>query len=244
MISIWVFFGSQISLIATLFCSLLQLGFLIFFLRIWCGPESYSRPGIHNQSNRAICHSELSVWTREEWVHALPFLVQAASQWRDDFPYSSGIFWPGCEEWPLLCKLSESTELHQPHHFSLTASRLRKVLLCSLGTHSAWSNGKSCTKTPELNKWEPPCCKTLAEMHTCRPQMRNGNPVVVSSVVWIRGFNFKQKLLACHLETGVQSNFLLIHSWSWIFDFKTILQNTHCLKLNTCPIIHQSGSFT
>ena len=30
MISIWVFFGSQISLIPTLFCSLLQLSFLIF----------------------------------------------------------------------------------------------------------------------------------------------------------------------------------------------------------------------
>ena len=30
MISVWVFFGSQISLILTLFCSLLQLCFLIF----------------------------------------------------------------------------------------------------------------------------------------------------------------------------------------------------------------------
>ena len=30
MISVWVFFGSQISLMPTLFCSLLQLGFLIF----------------------------------------------------------------------------------------------------------------------------------------------------------------------------------------------------------------------
>ena len=61
MISIWVFFGSQISLMATLFCSLLQLSFLIFFHRIWCGPESYSRPAIRNQSNRAICHSALLV---------------------------------------------------------------------------------------------------------------------------------------------------------------------------------------
>ena len=74
-ISVWVFFGSQISLMPTLFCSLLQLGFLIFFHRIWCGPESYPRPAIHNQSNRAICHSELSVWSKVEWVHALPFLV-------------------------------------------------------------------------------------------------------------------------------------------------------------------------
>ena len=186
----------------------------------------------------------MSVWIKSEWVHALLFLVQAASQWTDDFPYSSGIFWPECKEWPLLCKPSESTELHQPHHFSLTGGRLCKVLLCSPGTHSAWSNRKSCTKTLECNKREPPCYKTPAEMHTCRPQTRNGSPVVASSVVWIRGFNYKQKLLPCHLETGVQSNFLLIHSRSWIFDFQTIIWNMRCLKLNTCPIIHQTGSFT
>ena len=30
--------------------------------------------------------------------------------------------------------------------------------------------GKAEQKTPELNKREPPCCRTSAEMHTCRSQ--------------------------------------------------------------------------
>ena len=74
--------------------------------------------------------------------------------------------------------------------------------------------GKAVQKPQSVIRESPPCCRTPAEMHTCRPQTRNGSPVVASSVVWIRGFNYKQKLLPCHLETGVQSNFLLIHSRS------------------------------
>ena len=36
-----------------------------------------------------------------------------------------------------------------------------------------------------------PCCRTIAEMHSCKSQTRNGSPVVAEFVVWIRRFNSK-----------------------------------------------------
>ena len=50
--------------------------------------------------------------------------------------------------------------------------------------------GKAEQKTPKLKR-KPLCCRTQAEIHTCRSQTRNGSPVVASSVVWIRRFNSK-----------------------------------------------------
>ena len=166
-----------------------------------CSPECYSRRVRHIQSSWGVSYPELSVWNKLEQLQH--FLVQATSQWRDDFPYKG---------WPLLYKFWEITWIIQPHHFNLTTGRFCKVLLCSLGTHSVWSNRKSWTKTPKLNKRKPLCCKTLAEIHPCRSQTINGSPVVASSVVWIRRFNFKYKLLLCCMEAGVQSNFLMVHS--------------------------------
>ena len=54
--------------------------------------------------------------------------------------------------------------------------------------------------------------------------------MVVSYVVWIRRFNTKRKLLACHLEADVQGNFLLIHSPPKCLT----LNQTHrtCVKLS------------
>ena len=104
-ISIW-FLGvwSEMSLIRTLFYSLLPLCFLVFFShRIWCGPESYSRPVRCIQPSGAVSHPELSVWNKLECL--LPLLVQATSQWTDDLRYSSGFRSDKCKERPLLCKL-------------------------------------------------------------------------------------------------------------------------------------------
>ncbi|KAI4540290.1 hypothetical protein MG293_009331 [Ovis ammon polii] len=56
--------------------------------RIWCGTESYSRPARHIRSTGTVSHPELSVCNNLELL--LPVLVQAASQRRDDLPYSSG----------------------------------------------------------------------------------------------------------------------------------------------------------
>ena len=81
-----------------------------------------------------------------------------------------------------------------------------------LSGNSQCLNRKRCTKTPKHNKRKPFCCRTQAEIHTCRSQTINGSPVVASSVVWIRRFNFKYKLLLCCMEAGVQSNFLMVHS--------------------------------
>ena len=73
---------------------------------IWCGPESYSKPARYIQSSGAVSHPELSVWNKLEKL--LPFLVQATSQWTDDFPYSSVFRRQQRKKWPLLCKLPES----------------------------------------------------------------------------------------------------------------------------------------
>ena len=51
--------------------------------RIWCSPESYSRPARHTQSSWGISYPKLSVWSKSEQVQH--FLVQAPSQWRDEF---------------------------------------------------------------------------------------------------------------------------------------------------------------
>ena len=50
--------------------------------------------------------------------------------------------------------------------------------------------GKAEQKTPKLKR-KPLCCRTQAEIHTCRSQTISGSPVVASSVVWIRRFNSK-----------------------------------------------------
>ena len=71
--------------------------------RIWCGPESYSRPVRCIQPCGAVSHPELSVWNKLE--HLLPLLVQATSQWTDDLRYSSGFRSDKCKGRPLLCKL-------------------------------------------------------------------------------------------------------------------------------------------
>ena len=65
--------------------------------RIQHSPESYSRPARHIQSNWGISYPKLSVWNKSEPLH---FLVQAPSQWRDDFPYKG---------WPLLYTFWQST---------------------------------------------------------------------------------------------------------------------------------------
>ncbi|KAB0340326.1 hypothetical protein FD754_023226 [Muntiacus muntjak] len=70
-----------------------------------------------------------------------------------------------------------------------------------------------------------PCCRMTAKIHSCRPQTRNGSPMLLSSVVWIRRFNPKRKLLACHLESGVQDNFLLLYSHLEFLTFKSIIQS-------------------
>ena len=42
---------------------------------------------------------------------------------------------------------------------------------------------KAVQKPQSVIRESPPCCRTPAEMPTCRPQTRNGSPVVASSVV-------------------------------------------------------------
>ena len=78
-----------------------------FFHRIWCGPESYSRPARHIQRSWGGSHPELSLWNKLEQLQH--FLVQAVCQWRDDFPYWSGFLQPECKGWLLLHKFSEIT---------------------------------------------------------------------------------------------------------------------------------------
>ena len=77
--------------------------------RIQCSPESYSRPSRHIQSSWGVSYPELSVWNKSEQQHFTScycnnklqhFLVQATSQWKDDFPYKG---------WPLLYKFWEIT---------------------------------------------------------------------------------------------------------------------------------------
>ena len=50
--------------------------------------------------------------------------------------------------------------------------------------------GKAEQKTPKLKR-KPLCCRTQAEIHTCRSQTISGSPVVAWSVVWIRRFKYK-----------------------------------------------------
>ena len=57
---------SEMRLIPTLFYSLLHLCFLIFFHRIWCSPESYSRSTRHIHSDWRGSHCELLVWNKLE----------------------------------------------------------------------------------------------------------------------------------------------------------------------------------
>ena len=108
--------------------------FSSFFHRIWCGPECYSRPARHTQWSGEGSHPELSVWNKLGHVPLLHFLVHAASQWTDDLSYSSVFRCWECKGRPLLCKLPESSKVHQPHHFSLRAGRFCNVLLCSQST--------------------------------------------------------------------------------------------------------------
>ena len=56
-----------------------------FSHRVQCSPESNSRPARHIQSSWGVSYPEMSVWNKSEQLQH--FLVQAASQWRDDFPY-------------------------------------------------------------------------------------------------------------------------------------------------------------
>ena len=69
--------------------------FWFFSHRIWCGPESYSRPVRCIQPSGAVSHPELSVWNKLDCL--LPFLVQATSQWTDDLCYSSGFISHKCK---------------------------------------------------------------------------------------------------------------------------------------------------
>ena len=82
-------------------------------------------------------------------------------------------------------------------------------------------------KTPLPHNPTPsnPRCRTTAKIHTCRPQTRDDSPVLVSSVAWIRRFNTKRKLLPCHLEAGVQGNFLLLYSHLEFLTFKSTIQS-------------------
>ena len=72
--------------------------------RIQGSPECYSTPARHIQSSWGVSYPELSVWNKSDVWNSLEqlqhFLVQATSQWRDDFPY---------KEWPLLYKYWEIT---------------------------------------------------------------------------------------------------------------------------------------
>ena len=38
-----------------------------------------------------------------------------------------------------------------------------------------------------------PCCRTTAKIHTCRPQTRDDSPVLVSSVLWILKFQLQHQ---------------------------------------------------
>ena len=58
--------------------------------RIQCSPESYSKPARHFHSSWGDSHPELSIWDSSEPLSH--FLVQTASQWRDDLPYWSWFF--------------------------------------------------------------------------------------------------------------------------------------------------------
>ena len=70
--------------------------------RIQGSPECYSTPARHIQSSWGVSYPELSVWNKSDVWNSLEqlqhFLVQATSQWRDDFPYKG---------WPLLYKFWE-----------------------------------------------------------------------------------------------------------------------------------------
>ena len=214
MISIWVFFGCQISLIPTLFCSLLQLGFLFFSTGSGVAQKVIQdQPYITSQIGQSVilkCRYELSqsgythyfFWYKQLPSGQMTFLIRQESFGRNarNGRYSVN-----------LQKAQNS--------ISLTISALQvedsAKYFCAVRELTVLEvMGKAVQKPQSVIRESPPCCRTPAEMHTCRPQTRNGSPVVASSVVWIRGFNYKQKLLPCHLETGVQSNFLLIHSRS------------------------------
>ncbi|KAF4008637.1 hypothetical protein G4228_020409 [Cervus hanglu yarkandensis] len=80
MISIWVFFGSQISLIPTLFCSLLQLSFLIFSIGSGVAQKvTQDQPYITSQIGQSVilnCRYELG---RSGYTHYLFWYKQLPS---------------------------------------------------------------------------------------------------------------------------------------------------------------------
>ena len=80
MISIWVFFGSQISLIPTLFCSLLQLSFLIFSTGSGVAQKvTQDQAYITSQIGQSVilnCRYELG---RSEYTHYLFWYKQLPS---------------------------------------------------------------------------------------------------------------------------------------------------------------------
>ena len=50
--------------------------------------------------------------------------------------------------------------------------------LCSQHPHYP-----SCSSSFFFSKREHPCCRTIAEMHSCKSQTRNGSPVVAEFVI-------------------------------------------------------------
>ena len=93
MISIWVFFGCQISLIPTLFCSLLQLGFLFFSTGSGVAQKvTQDQPDINRQVGQSVtlnCQYEVS-WNMISyyifWYKQLPSgqMTYLIRQYSDD----------------------------------------------------------------------------------------------------------------------------------------------------------------
>ena len=167
------------SLVPTLFCSLFHLCFLIFPIGSGIAQKvSQDQPDIFTQIGEAVtmnCRCETSwssyniFWYKQPPSGEMIFLTR-------DGHYSINF--------QRSCKSS-----------SLTISTLQledsAKYFCVLWELTVLEViGKAEQKTPKLKR-KPLCCRTQAEIHTCRSQTISGSPVVASSVVWIRRFNSK-----------------------------------------------------
>ena len=167
------------SLIPSLFYSLFHLCFLIFPTGSSVAQKVIQdQPDISSRGGESIT---LNSRYETSWSSYSIF-------WYKQLPSGEMIFLTRGGRYSINVERSHKSS-------SLTISTLQledsAKYFCALGTHSAWSNRKSWTKTPKHNKRKPLCCRTEAEIHTCRSQTINGSPVVASSVVWIRRFNSK-----------------------------------------------------